>query len=121
MTLPRKKTERWKQILRWLEHDYPAPFPVKLVFGVPDDGIAESFELEGDKNRVIYIMLDDRRSWRDGIHDLLHEYGHALTWPISKRQFEHAGKEHPASFWGAYGEVYSDFFDEDGSDKSQEY
>lgn len=121
MPLPRKKIDRLQQILRWLEHDYPAAFPVELVFEIPDEDIAESYEEEGDVTRTIYIQLDPRRAWRDLVHDLLHEYGHALTWPVSDRQYEHYGKDHPPSFWGAYGEIYSDFFDEDGADKAKEY
>ena len=117
---PRRKDERLEQVLRWLIAEYPPPFPVKLVFSKLTDSMAECYELDGDRRRCIYIALDPRRRLADQIQDLLHEYAHALTWPVTERQFD-MQDEHPPTFWAAYGEVYTAFYDKDGCLFSSDY
>ena len=122
MTMPRKKIDRWRQILCYLVCKFPPPFPVELVFnkGLDPGDIAESYELIQPGRRRIYILMDSRRTWRDGNHDLLHEYAHAMTWPVSKQQLEHH-LPHLPEFWAAYGRIYVDFFDGDGAADSRDY
>jgi hypothetical protein len=121
MPRPRKKTERWAQVLRYLQVHFPTPFPVQLRFEEQEKGqVAECYELQISGPRMVYLSIDPKRTLSDGLHDVIHEYAHAMTWPVSKPQFDQY-IEHSPEFWAAYGRVYTDFFDETGAADSSDY
>lgn len=119
MTMPRRKNDRLQQILSWLQFRWPPPFPVKLSHEEPDVGYGEAYELERGP-RVIYLQISPKLDGYHSAHTLIHEYAHALTWPVSKRQLEESPEHGPV--WGAvYGELYAAFYDDGGASDAEDF
>jgi hypothetical protein len=70
-----------------------------------DDGSQCDAET-GREGRRIVITLSQRRNrtWRETVDTVIHEYTHALQWPVAGPA-EDAIDDHPTAFWAQKGEI----------------
>ena len=79
MPRERKKTERIRQIYRWLVATHPTPYPtrLRLVRGKKrrsDQGVTTL------SRRCLYIQIDIKYPLYSCIDTIIHEYAHAISW-----------------------------------------
>ena len=112
---PLSKQYRLRQILRYLESKYPTPYPVALHFTrIPLRGERGATVRHG---RVLRILINLNLDMYHAAETLVHEYAHARDW---RHERQDKTRKHHASEWGvSYAELYSDFYDEGGAERSK--
>ena len=124
---PKNLNHRSRQILKWCQESWPAPYPVRLRW-VKDlvDSDEECPHYHAECNRegsVIVIRLSKRlvRSYAEMIDTLLHEYAHARDTKHQKLE-DKLKRAHHGPEWGMYyAEMYSAYHDDTGWDDSRGY
>ena len=112
----RRKHDRWRQVHRWLMDEFPVPRPVDLkIARMPRNEY-------GDCERVgprLVIRINASLGWRMGNDILMHEYAHAMTWPLARVE---DSVPHHSDEWGlAFARLYRAFDEEDGDERADSY
>jgi hypothetical protein len=112
-----------RQIERWLNAEFPPPRPTVVVMHrfnrskLNDDGeFADTTRI----GRRIRIRLDSRLTWFLAIHFLLHEWAHAVSWPLAKAE-EDMNEHSVVEFGGTYAAILHRFHADEGWLRSQDY
>lgn len=117
------KRDRLHQIHRWLQDRFVAPFPTRLVIKQLNPPGKAIDQLGGCdryfKPDEFVLVVEKRLNWRLSIEVLLHEYAHAISWPMGAR--EDYEPEHLDEWGLAYAKIYRAFYDEGGDVEAKEY
>ncbi len=111
MARARSKKLRLHQVHRWLQIQFPTPYPTILkVMRLPRGDMGDC--TKGGRRFVIRVHED--LLWVSSIEILLHEYAHAMSWPPGKLEVHEP--DHSDTWGLAYAKVYR-AFQEDGGDQ----
>ena len=125
MPMPRRKSDRLRQIHRWLSMAHPTPWPTRLRVesltprGKPVVEYGDASLYEVPEGNYFVLRVEKRLRWHTAIEVLLHEYAHAMAWPAGELE-----KTHPdhSEEWGlAYSRIYRDFYDEGGCEEARDF
>jgi hypothetical protein len=98
---------RLRQVERWLNRYFPTPRPTHVRV-IPfkrkrGEGGYIWAETERIKDRI-QITLHSKIPWNDAIDTLLHEWAHAVVWPLATA--EHT-VGHTTEWAVTYGRIYA--------------
>lgn len=124
MPRARNRQDRARQVLRWIESNWPIGRNVRLVFvdHILDD--ENRCELDGQCYRegreiVIEIAMKRNLTIKEIVDTICHEASHAILWPTARAEGMQA--HHPPAFWAQYGEIRDRFDHDNGWEESKEY
>ena len=116
MARARSKKGRLNQVHRWLQAVFPTPYPTALKVITLPRGDSGDCTRQG---RQFTIRIHNKLLWTSAIEILLHEYAHAMSWPMGKLA-DHEPDHNDA--WGlAYAKLYRAFQEEGGDVESWLY
>ena len=115
---------RLRQVARYLEAHWPAPFPVRLRLeriSPRHECVGETYR-DGSK-RALVLRIDSRACFSWALGTLVHEWAHAATWATSlrheKKQLEAYHPDHPVEWNAVHGAMTSKLFDDGGLEESE--
>jgi hypothetical protein len=122
MGMSKTRRGRLRQVERWLNKYYPTPRPtfvrvIDFKRKRTEGGCYIWAETERMKNKI-YIRIHSKLPWNIAVETLLHEWAHAVTWPLAT--VEHT-VSHNTEWAVTYGKIYEDFYDRYGFIESREY
>ena len=127
--------KRLKQMEVWLNQNFPTPYPVVVRWAhkiAADKGAPPRVKAIGyygdcayvSPNIVIRISKRTNRDINTALETLMHEWAHACVmqnnrvW--SRLSEDEQSEEHPTEFSLAYGKIYREWYDNEGSEEAFE-
>ena len=120
MPLARTKRGRVRQVANWLRAEFPTPWPVRI--SLLDLGNQERcyHGACSRRGRKLAIEVNHRAPKYVMIGTLLHEWAHAMTWPVANLE-ESKPIDHDAEWGLAYARIVRAYEDFDGWKTSRQY
>ena len=130
MPKARNCQERCRQVLAWLEEEWPCGRTVILEWAPEvveiDTTTGKKHQCYGETwrdGRVMRIVLSLRccRKWKDATATLIHEYVHAMFWGPARIEFDERVNHHPMAFYVQEGEILDRWNHDHGAEQASEY
>lgn len=124
MPRARNRFERCRQVLRWLESEYPCGRKISIRWHPELRDKTGEWDAHTVRNgRALEIHMSSRKcpTWTTAVDTLIHEYAHALLWGVSQQESSDESTHHPPEFWAAYGRISDRFHHDHGAEESCEY
>lgn len=109
--MPRARSKRLRlhQVHRWLQARFPCPRRTVLrVEKLPHRELGACDRV----GKELVLRVSPTIGWESAIEILLHEYAHAMTWPLAKH--EHRVADHSDEWGLAYAKLYRAFQERGG-------
>jgi len=128
MRKARNRYERSRQVLAWLEAEWPAGRKVELIWvdeiKDQDERTGKPYHCHGQTYRegrhlVIELSRKKCRTWEGTTETLIHEWCHAVQW--GPAALEEKTEHHPAWFYTLYGEIMNRWDHDHGWEQANEY
>ena len=121
--MPMSKTRRGRlrQVERWLNEKFPPSRPTYVRVKEFKRGRLENGYIWGETSRVkgkVYIYIHSKTPWMYAIDTLLHDWAHAVVWPLAAVEYKIG---HTTEWAVTYGRIYEAYFDELGFIESRAY
>ena len=116
-------TERMVQLVQWLSVEYPFGRKVLVRWrsrlGTAGDEYGITYRV--GKRIEIYLSRYKCRRYSDAIDTIIHEWVHAMHWPMANAEYIPEHRHHPPAFWAQYGEIIDRWSHQGGADEANEY
>jgi|TARA_R110000824_G_scaffold87037_8_gene214875 hypothetical protein len=120
----RNRFERSKQVLGWLQSEWPAGRRIEMIWVheiIDEDASCHCHGQTYREDRHIVIELSMRkcRTWEQMNSTLIHEYVHAVQWGLAS--IEHHTEHHPPTFYTLMGEIQNRWDHDHGYEQASEF
>ena len=115
MAKQRSKKGRLHQVHRWLQDRFPTPYETTLQIGSFKDFAGDCDR----KGRKFVIRVSSQPVMEIMIDYLMHEYAHAMVWPLAKQEMREP--DHPDDWGEAFAKLYRTYRDLGGELESDLY
>ena len=130
MPKARNVAERCRQVLAWVESEWPSGRIVTLHWRREivdkDTKTGKRHQCHGETwrdGRVMHIALSRKkcRRYTDAVETLIHEYVHVLQWGPASLEHCETLDHHPSVFWVQQGEILDRYHHHGGAEEASEY
>ena len=131
MPKARNRFERSRQVLNWLEHEWPCGRPVILRWrselserdedGKKWQAWGETVREPGSPALTIYLSKRKNQTWVETSATLIHEYAHCILWTPASVEHDCRLDHHPPWFYSCEGHILDRWNHDHGSEHASEF
>ena len=130
MRKARNRFERCRQVLGWLESNWPAGRNVELIWVKTvedvDEDTGKVHQCHGQTYRegramVIELSLKKCRDWDTSTKTLMHEFAHVVQWGMAAVELDERTEHHPIWFYALLGEIENAWDHDHGHEAANEF